>query len=77
MQKYESQNASFIIHHSDFSLHLRGKRNGVQSRAFSEMLQKTLTAYHNRAIATQEMIDELIQLAKEMQAAPNAAKTSA
>ena len=27
------------------------------------------TAYHNRAIATQEVIDELIQLAKEMQAA--------
>ncbi|MDZ4687775.1 MAG: DUF3387 domain-containing protein [Planctomycetaceae bacterium] len=26
-------------------------------------------AYHNRAIATQEVIDELIQLAKEMQAA--------
>ena len=47
----------------------RGQRNVVQSRAFSEMLQKTLTAYHNRAIATQEVIDELIQLAKEMQAA--------
>ena len=31
----------------------RGQRNVVQSRAFSEMLQKTLTAYHNRAIATQ------------------------
>ncbi len=41
----------------------------VQSRAFSEILQKTLTAYHNRAIATQEVIDELIKLAKEMQAA--------
>ncbi len=47
----------------------RGQRNVIQSRAFSEMLQKTLTAYHNRAIATQEVIDELIQLAKEMQAA--------
>ena len=47
----------------------RGQRNVVQSRVFSEMLQKTLTAYHNRAIATQEVIDELIQLAKEMQAA--------
>ena len=33
------------------------------------MLQKTLTAYHNRAIATQEVGDERIQLAKEMQAA--------
>ena len=33
------------------------------------MLQKTLNAYHNRAIATQELIDELIALAKDMQAA--------
>ena len=30
------------------------------------MLKKTLNAYHNRAIATQEIIDELIRLAKEM-----------
>ncbi len=47
----------------------RSKRNVVQSRLFSEMLQQTLNKYHNRAIATQEIIEELIQLAKEMQAA--------
>ena len=45
---------------------LRAKRQLVQSRVFSEMLKKTLNAYHNRAIATQEIIDELIRLAKEM-----------
>jgi type I restriction enzyme R subunit len=45
------------------------KRNLVQSREFSEMLKKTLNAYHNRAIATQEVIEELIKLAKEMSAA--------
>ena len=33
------------------------------------MLKKTLNAYHNRAIATQEVIEELIKLAKEMSAA--------
>ena len=48
---------------------VRSKRNLVQSRAFSEMLKKTLNAYHNRAIATQEVIEELIQLAKEMREA--------
>src|SRR5213079_1162673 len=48
---------------------VRSKRNLVQSREFSEMLKKTLNAYHNRAIATQEVIDELIKLAKEMDAA--------
>jgi type I restriction enzyme R subunit len=48
---------------------IRGQRNVVQSRAFTAMLQKTLNAYHNRAIATQEVIDELIQLAKQIKAA--------
>ena len=48
---------------------MRSKRNLVQSREFSEMLKKTLNAYHNRAIATQEVIEELIKLAKEMNAA--------
>ncbi len=33
------------------------------------MLKKTLNAYHNRAIATQEVIEELIKLAKEIDAA--------
>jgi type I restriction enzyme R subunit len=44
----------------------RSSRNVVQGRAFSEMLKKTLNAYHNRAIATQEVIDELIRLAREI-----------
>jgi hypothetical protein len=48
---------------------LRSKRNLVQSQEFSEMLKNTLNAYHNRAIATQEIIEELIQLAKQMSAA--------
>lgn len=48
---------------------LRSKRNLVQSQLFSEKLKKTLNAYHNRAIATQEVIDELIKLAKELDAA--------
>jgi type I restriction enzyme R subunit len=47
----------------------RSVRNLVQGRAFSEMLKNTLNAYHNRAIATQEVIEELIKLAKEMDAA--------
>jgi len=49
----------------------RTRRNLVQSRAFSEMLRKSLNAYHNRAIATQEIIEELIRLAKEMREAVN------
>jgi len=33
------------------------------------MLKKTLNAYHNRAIATQKVIEELIKLAKQLQEA--------
>lgn len=33
------------------------------------MLKKTLNAYHNRVIATQEVIEELIKLTKQMSAA--------
>jgi len=47
-------------------LKVRSKRNLVQSRQFSELLQRTLNAYHNRAIATQEVIEELIRLAKQL-----------
>ncbi len=48
---------------------VRSKRNFVQSQLFSEKLKKTLNAYHNRAISTMEVIEELIKLAKEMDAA--------
>lgn len=48
---------------------VRAKRNLVQSELFSEKLRKALNAYHNRAIATQEVIEELIKLAKEVDAA--------
>jgi type I restriction enzyme R subunit len=50
-------------------LKVRAKRNLVQSQLFSEKLKKTLNAYHNRAISTHEVIEELIKLAKEMDAA--------
>ena len=50
-------------------LKVRSKRNLVQSQLFSEKLKKTLNAYHNRAISTMEVIDELIKLAKDLDAA--------
>ena len=45
------------------------RRNIVQGREFSEMLQTTLNAYHNRAITNVEVIEELIRAAKHFQAA--------
>ena len=50
-------------------LKVRSKRNLVQSQVFSEKLKKTLNAYHNRAISTMQVLEELITLAKEMDAA--------
>ena len=40
-------------------LKVRSKRNLVQSQVFSEKLKKTLNAYHNRAISTMQVIEEL------------------
>jgi type I restriction enzyme, R subunit len=54
-------------------LQARSKQNLVQSQLLSEKLKKTLNAYHNRAIATQDVIEELIKLAKEISADDTAA----
>ncbi len=67
--KYKNVAAELLAKLLGDEIRLRSKRNLVQSREFSEMLKKTLNAYHDRAIATQEVIEELIKLAKEMSAA--------
>ncbi|WP_346380623.1 type I restriction endonuclease subunit R [Acidithiobacillus sp.] len=43
--------------------------NVVQSQKFSELLQASLVRYHNRAIETGQVIEELIALAKEFNVA--------
>jgi type I restriction enzyme, R subunit len=55
-------------------LKVRSKRNLVQSQVFSEKLTKTLNAYHNRAISTMQVIEELIKLAKDLDAVTKAGK---
>jgi type I restriction enzyme R subunit len=47
----------------------RGKTNVVQARSFAELLEQSIRKYQNRAIETAQVIEELIQLAKEMRAA--------
>jgi type I restriction enzyme, R subunit len=47
----------------------RTKRNLIESRRFSEMLEKTIRAYQNRTIEAAAVIAELIDLAKEMREA--------
>jgi type I restriction enzyme R subunit len=47
----------------------RSRRNVVQGRIFSEMLEQALRRYQNRAIETAKVIEELLQLAKDMRQA--------
>jgi len=47
-------------------LKTQSKKNLVQSRLFSDMLQKTIQKYRNRSLDTAEIIAELVNLAKNM-----------
>ena len=47
----------------------RRRKNVVQARSFSEMLEQTLRRYQNRAIEAAQVIEELIELAKDMRQA--------
>jgi len=42
------------------------RKNLVQSRSFSDMLEKSIKRYHNRSIEAAEIIEELIELARRM-----------
>ena len=47
----------------------RRRKNVVQARSFAELLEETLRRYQNRAIEAAQVIEELIELAKEMREA--------
>ena len=43
---------------------LISRKNVVKGRSFMEMLDKTIKQYHNKAIETAQLVEELIKLAK-------------
>ncbi|MBL8766233.1 MAG: type I restriction endonuclease subunit R, partial [Planctomycetes bacterium] len=47
----------------------RGQRNVVQAKSFADLLEQSIRKYQNRAIETAQVIEELIQLAKQLRAA--------
>jgi len=47
----------------------RARRNVVQARSFADLLERALRRYQARAVETAQVIEELIELAKEMRAA--------
>jgi type I restriction enzyme R subunit len=48
---------------------VRSRRNVVQSRTFSEMLENSIRRYQNRSIESAQVLQELIELAKEIREA--------
>ena len=50
-------------------LAVRRRKNVVQARSFAEMLEQTVRRYGNRAIEAAQVIEELIQLARDMREA--------
>ena len=50
-------------------LAIRRRKNVVQARSFAVMLEQTLRQYQNRTVEAAQVIEELIQLAREMRAA--------
>jgi type I restriction enzyme R subunit len=54
----------------------QAKRNVMQSRAFSERLEAAIARYHANAITTAQVLEELIQLAKDIRAARARGKES-
>ncbi|GEM49627.1 type I restriction endonuclease subunit R [Deinococcus cellulosilyticus] len=49
----------------------RSRTNVVQSRQFSEMLKNALSSYHNRGLQTAEILQELLDMAKEFRESVN------
>ena len=49
----------------------KSRNNVVLARSFAEMLEKAVQKYQSRAIEASQVIEELIQLAKEMREAQN------
>ena len=47
----------------------RSQKNVVQGRSFSDMLERSIRAYRNRAIEASQVIERLIEIAKEMRQA--------
>jgi type I restriction enzyme R subunit len=47
-------------------IRIRSRRNVVQARKFSDLIEASLRRYQNRAIETAQVIEELIALAKDL-----------
>ena len=63
-----SQAFALAVPHED-ALRIRDDVAFFQARSFAEMLERTLRRYQNRAVEAAQVIEELIQLARELREA--------
>ncbi len=54
---------------------VRSRQNAVQARKFSEMLAEAITKYESRSVTTMQLIEQLIEFAKELRDDPKRAET--
>jgi len=47
-------------------IQVRSRKNLIEARSFTQMLEKTINKYHNRSIDSVQVINELIELAKNI-----------
>lgn len=53
---------------------VRSRQNAVQARKFSDMLSETIKRYENHALTTVQVIEQLIEFAKELRDEPKRAE---
>ena len=53
----------------DSEIQIRKQKNLVQSKSFAEMLEEAIKRYHNRSIEAIQVIEELIEIARQMKQA--------
>jgi type I restriction enzyme R subunit len=53
---------------------VRSRRNAVQARKFSDMLSEAISRYHSKSLTTMQLIQSLIDFAKELRDEPKRAE---
>jgi len=54
---------------------VRSRQNAVQARKFSEMLSEAITRYHSKSLTAMQLIQHLIEFAKELRDEPKRAES--
>jgi type I restriction enzyme R subunit len=72
LQKMEYKNLAIEVLRKLLNDEIKTKmrKNVIQYRSFKEMLERTIAQYHNRALHSAEVIQRLVEIAREIRAVP-------